>query len=92
MYSLFSLNKKKEVTGLMVKEPRFKVEELNTIYIPTLVIAGEKDVIKESCTKLISKSIKNSKAEIIKGGDHYVLSKKPDAFNKIFLDFIREHQ
>lgn len=90
IYSLFSLNKKKEVIGLMIKEPCFKVEELNTIYIPTLVIAGEKDAIKESCTKLISKSIKNSKLEIIKDGDHFVSRKKPEVFNKIFLDFIRE--
>lgn len=92
MYSLFSLNKKKGVIGLMVKEPCFKVEELNKIYIPTLVIAGEKDVIKESCTKLISKSIKNSKLEIIKGGDHFLSSKKPEDFNKIVLDFIREYK
>ncbi|HEY5524943.1 MAG TPA: alpha/beta hydrolase [Clostridium sp.] len=92
MYSLFSFNKKKEVIGLMVKEPCFKVEELNTIYIPTLVIAGEKDVIKESCTKLISKLIKNSKLEIIKGGDHFVSRKKSEIFNNIFLDFIRENQ
>lgn len=92
MYSLFSLNEKKAVMGLMVKEPCFKVEELNTINIPTLVIAGEGDLIKESCTELISKLIQNSKLEIIKGGDHFVSSKKPEVFNKIFLDFISNHQ
>jgi len=92
VYSLFSFNKKKEVMGLMIKEPYFKEEDLNTICIPTLVIAGEKDLIKESCTKLISKSIKDSKLQIIKGGDHFISNKKPDVFNKIFLDFISSHQ
>jgi pimeloyl-ACP methyl ester carboxylesterase len=92
MCSLFLLKKRKEVTGLMVKEPNFKVEELNKINIPTLVIAGEADVIKESCTKLISESIKDSKLEIIKCGDHFISSKKPEVFNKIFLEFISDHQ
>lgn len=91
MYRLFSLDKKKEVIGLMVNEPYFKLEEINTIDIATLVIAGERDLIKESCTKLISKSIQNSQLEIIKGGDHFVSSKKPEVFNKIFLDFISNH-
>ncbi|PRR83650.1 alpha/beta fold hydrolase [Clostridium vincentii] len=91
IYSLISFNKKKEIIGLMIKEPCFKEEELKTIFIPTLVIAGENDLIKESCTKLISKSINNSKLVIIKGGDHFVSSKKSGAFNKIFLDFIRKN-
>jgi len=92
VYNIFSINKKKEVMGLMVKEPYFKVGELNTIDIPTLVVAGEKDLIKESCTNLISKSIKNSKLAIIKVGDHFVSSKKPEVFNKIFSDLISTHQ
>jgi len=92
-YKLLSIKKdKKEILGLMVKEPKNKAKELNRINLPTLVIAGEKDAIKESCTKLISKSIKNSKLEIIKGADHFVSRKKPEVFNKIFLDFIRDHQ
>lgn len=92
-YKLLSIKKdKKEILGLMVKEPKNEAKELNRINLPTLVIAGERDAIKESCTKLISKSIKNSKLEIIKGGDHFVSSKKSEVFNKIFLDFIREYQ
>ena len=40
------------------------------IKIPTIILAGEKDVIKRKHTKLIANKIKNSKLEIIKNENH----------------------
>ncbi len=49
--------KNAEMLGLMVNDPNVKAEELSCIQNPTLVIAGEKDMIKDSHTRLIAKSI-----------------------------------
>ena len=55
---------------MMVKEPNITIEELQKIEIPTFILAGEKDVIKESHTRLIAKNIKNSTLEIIPKENH----------------------
>lgn len=91
-YKILSMKQEKmQVLGLMVNEPNIEVSDLKKIHMPTLVIAGEKDAIKEECTKLISKSIKNSELKIIKDGDHFLSSKMPKMFNNIFHDFIHRN-
>ena len=79
--------KKAEMLGLMVNEPHISPEELKQIQSPTLVIAGEKDMIKEGHTRLIAKSITKSTLTIIPG-DHFIANKNPKAFNKAVLSFL----
>lgn len=38
--------KNMELLGLMVNEPNIKIEEIHSIQVPTLVIAGKNDIIK----------------------------------------------
>lgn len=88
---LFKNHKKRELYSLMVNEPDFKENELSKIYVPTLVIAGSNDMIKQSCTEKISKFINGSALKIIKG-DHFIASKNSDEFNcavKSFLDRVK---
>lgn len=92
MASLFahkSLNAKKkaELLGLMVNDPALKPEELALIKAPTLVIAGTRDMIKDSHTRLIAGSIAGSKLVLIEG-DHYIAGKCPEEFNRAVLDFL----
>lgn len=79
--------KKAEMLGLMVNEPHISPEELKQIQSPTLVIAGEKDMIKEEHTRLIAKSITKSTLTIIPG-DHFIANKNPKAFNEAVLSFL----
>lgn len=79
--------KKAEMLGLMVNEPHISLEELKLIQSPTLVIAGEKDMIKEEHTRLIAKSITKSTLTIIPG-DHFIANKNPKAFNEAVLSFL----
>ena len=62
---------------MMLKEPNITVEQLSTIKIPTIVIAGEKDVIKPEETKLIAQSIPNAKLRILpkEGHGSYIVHK-----------------
>ena len=80
--------KNAEMLGLMVNDPNVKPEELARIQAPTLVIAGTKDMIKESHTRLIAQSIPGAELAIIEG-DHFVANKNPDTFNDEVLRFLR---
>jgi len=84
-----SINAKKnvEILGLMVNEPNIKPEELKKINVPTLVIAGSKDMIKTSHTKLIYESLPNARLEILEG-DHFIANKRAEEFNKVVHDFL----
>ena len=76
-----------EMLGLMVNDPNVKPDELSQIQSPTLVIAGNNDMIKDSHTRLIAKSIPNAELAIIPGS-HFVANKNPQAFNETVLRFL----
>lgn len=78
-----------EMLSLMVNDPNIKVEELHLLKMKTLVIAGDKDMIKDSHTRLIAKNIKNSSL-VIMPGDHFIANGKSEEFNKYVMDFLNE--
>ena len=80
--------KNAEMLGLMVNDPNIKPSELSLITMPTLVICGTKDMIKESHTKEIAEHLPNAKLTIIQG-DHFIASKNPEAFNQAVDDFLQ---
>lgn len=55
---------------MILDEPNITIEELRKINIPTIILAGEKDIVKINHTKLINENIKNSKLEIIPKENH----------------------
>lgn len=59
-----------KLTRMMVKEPNISIKDLEKINIPTYVLAGQKDVIKEEHTRLIAENIKNSTLEIVPKENH----------------------
>ena len=78
-----------DLLALMVNEPHIEPAELARLTMPVLVIAGKKDMIKESHTRLIYKSLPDAQMNIIEG-DHFIASKNPDAFNKVVELFLRK--
>ena len=76
-----------ELLGLMVNDPNVRPEELAAIKAKTLVIAGTKDMIKESQTRLIARSILDAKLVILEG-NHFIANKCPEAFNRAVLSFL----
>ena len=79
--------KNAELLGLMVNDPNVRPEELSRIQAPTLVIAGSKDMIKESHSRLIAQSIPWAKLVLIPG-NHFVANKNPEAFNEAVMRFL----
>lgn len=66
---LYFLTKNK-LFRMMIQEPNITIKDLEKINIPTYVLAGEKDIIKESHTRLIAENIRNSTLEIIPKENH----------------------
>lgn len=77
-----------EILGLMVNEPNIDPTALHSLQMPTLVIAGTRDMIKENHTKLIARNIPNARLSIIKG-DHFIAQKKPQEFNQEVEAFLQ---
>ena len=55
---------------LMLNNPNITHEELHTIHIPTLILAGEDDLVKEAHTESIHRNIENSQMQILAGEGH----------------------
>lgn len=72
---------------MMIKEPNIKIEDLRKIKTPTVVLAGEKDVILSEHTKLIADNINGSTLEIIPNENHgsYIINS-----NKLY-DIIKKY-
>lgn len=79
--------KNAELLSLMVNEPNFTSEELSEIKAKTLVIAGSRDMIKASHTRLIAESIPKSELKIIRG-NHFIAEKNPRDFNRAAAEFL----
>lgn len=78
---------KREILSLMIGQPNITKGDLSALTLPVLVIAGTKDMIKESHTRYISDWIKNSKL-IFLNGSHFVSQENPDGFNSECLSFL----
>ncbi len=80
---------KKELLGLMVNQPHIKPKDLSDLHIPTLVVAGDKDMIKDSHTRLIASSIPDAQLCIL-SGSHFVAAENSGVFNCAVLEFLAE--
>ena len=81
--------KKMELFALMVKYPAIDAKYLARITVPVLVIAGNRDMIKEKHTRLIHRSIIGSRLAIIRGS-HFVASENPKEFNYKVDEFLED--
>lgn len=88
LFKLLYFFRRSPKTGLMLTEPHIADEDLQKIEIPVLVLAGEKDMIKEENTRHIASQIGRSQLHIIPKETHmsYVI-KSPKLYGYI-RDFI----
>ena len=80
--------RKAELLGLMVREPHVAPLELTRLQMPVLVIAGQRDMIKETHTRLIAEHLPNGQLAILPG-DHFLANKNPVAFNAVVERFLQ---
>lgn len=74
---------------LMINEPHIDPAELSALTMPTLVIAGDQDIVSFEHTLLIAASIPDARLSILPGG-HDVANRHPAAFNAAVRAFFEE--
>ena len=80
-----------ELLKLMALEPHITPEQLHTIKVPALVLAGSHDIVKFSHSRLMAKSLPRCKFKIIEGG-HMISSTDPQGYNEAVLHFLKNSQ
>lgn len=76
-----------DLYNLDLKYPNLKYEDLKAIQCPSLIMAGDKDVIKTEHTVKIAESIPKGQLAIIPNSTHSVVVEKPELFNSLVMDF-----
>ena len=78
----------------LLEEHNFKQlkEELESINIPVLITAGEKDLVKRSDTEFIASSIPDSKLMIIPSEHHESYIVHSDKIAKIIIEETNERE
>ncbi len=80
----------RQLMVLLLDYPRMKPAELHGIAAPTLVLAGEKDLIKEAHSRLIAANIPRGQVQILPGLSHYAPQENPAVFNAAVLQFLAQ--
>ncbi|MBV9288256.1 MAG: alpha/beta hydrolase [Hyphomicrobiales bacterium] len=68
-------------------QPDYSSADLGTIKAPTLIMAGEFDVIRRSHSDQLAKAIRGAREVIIAGGGHSVTDKS-DIINTNIIKFL----
>ena len=75
---------------MMLTEPHITPAELGTIACPTLVVAGEHDLILEEQTRLIARSIPHGSLLILRGEDHGSHIWQNPKMGRVLLDYLEQ--
>jgi pimeloyl-ACP methyl ester carboxylesterase len=78
----------RKVATMWRKQPQYTLDDLGRIKAPTLVMAGEYDLIKREHTDQLAKAIPGSHESIVAGATHSVATDKPEIVNSEILKFL----
>ncbi len=78
---------KRELLGLMVREPAIPLSALRGLHVPTLVIAGDRDLIRPGHTRAMARALPQGSLCFLPG-NHFVARDNPRAFNEAVGRFL----
>ena len=90
MYPMLPDTLQQKQLKMMVYHPNISFDKLKLIKAPVLVMAGDRDAIREEHTVRIYQSIPNAQLCIVPGATHYLASEKPLLFNLLISDFFEK--
>lgn len=79
---------KNKLNNLWKNYPNFTPDQLKTIKTPTLVIAGDHDIVNIDLTVTLYKSLPNAELFIVPHASHLLLVEQPEILNSIILKFL----
>jgi pimeloyl-ACP methyl ester carboxylesterase len=80
---------RKQILDLLGKQPHIPLADLHTISVPVLVLAGDRDVIREEHTILIYQNLKKAHLCIFPGSTHGIPVEDPELFNRTVHRFFK---
>lgn len=80
---------KKKLSDLMEKYPNFTPEQLRKIKTPTMIIAGDHDLINMDQTITLFNTLPNTQLFIVPGATHIVLVEQPNLINSVIINFFK---
>ena len=72
--------------GMMLTEPNISKEDLSRIEIPSVILAGSRDLIQEEHTRSIAEAIRNSSLFVLKGENHMSYVVHSEKIAKLILE------
>lgn len=81
-------NLQKQLLGLLKDQPNISTKDLSKIKAKVLVMAGDKDIIKNEHSVEIFENIPNAQLCIIPGETHFVPASNPELFNALVNNFL----
>jgi pimeloyl-ACP methyl ester carboxylesterase len=78
----------RKVTMMWATQPHYSREQLGRINAPTLVMAGESDIVKREHTDALARAIPKSKESIVGGTTHNLIWEKSEIVNAEILQFL----
>ncbi|WP_223560229.1 alpha/beta fold hydrolase [Chryseobacterium lathyri] len=78
----------RRLVEIMLNEPHISKKDLAKIQSPVLVIAGDKDVIKQDHTEMIAKQIPHAELKIYKNATHMIPFENADELNADISKFL----
>lgn len=78
----------RKITKMILTQPDLKPADLKKIAAPTLVVAGDDDVVSLSHTTALFKSLPKAQLFIAPGTSHLLPLEKPALLNGVLRDFI----
>jgi pimeloyl-ACP methyl ester carboxylesterase len=81
----------RKVVEMWRTQPHYTISDLSHIEAPTLVIAGESDLVRRDHTDQLAKAIPKSQEFIVQGADHGVPYEKSAIVNSAILQFLGDN-
>jgi pimeloyl-ACP methyl ester carboxylesterase len=79
-----------KVRTLLTTEPDIDPDALTRIDAPTLVVAGERDLVTLEHTIALYRRFPNAQLFIVPGATHSLTREKPELVNRVILDFLAQ--
>jgi len=83
-------NLMKQISGLLADQPNIAVKDLSKIKAKVLVIAGDRDVIRNEHSVEIFENIPKAQLCIMPGETHFAPASSPEVFNALANKFLSE--
>lgn len=74
---------------MWLTSPTYTAEDLAKITVPTMILVGDKDIVKPRHTIEMFEAIPEAQLCVLPGADHFVPFERPDVVNRLVLEFLK---